>query len=199
MPSHAATLLRQPPTPPPLRSIDEHGLALMLSLSRPRQGPTWWGAKYEKLQVSEVGRETGHAAEGRGRGASLLTLLPTCSHMQARCAHVLESSATHYTIIALTLLDLGIVVTELILSSIFPAAEQVPHAGAGRRGRVWQHGVSARRSGGLCSPSLHWVVSLSWLGSLKNQNKTEIQNAPFCSAHSGGGAVVVLHLNPVCE
>lgn len=85
--------------------------------------------------------------KGRGRGASLLTLLPTCSHMQARCAHVLESSATHYTIIALTLLDLGIVVTELILSSIFPAAEKVPHAGA--RGGGGGFGSTACPPGGV--------------------------------------------------
>ncbi|KAI7840282.1 hypothetical protein COHA_006064 [Chlorella ohadii] len=68
----------------------------MLSLSRPKHFPSWWG--------------------------------PNLAKLQSRCAEVLESSATHYTIIALTLLDLGIVVTELILSSIFPAAEAVPHA-----------------------------------------------------------------------
>jgi hypothetical protein len=54
---------------------------------------------------------------------------------------VLESSATHYTIIALTLLDLMIVVTELILSSIFPAAEAVPHAGVAQRLDVHQTAV----------------------------------------------------------
>lgn len=62
---------------------------------------------------------------------------PVLPHMQARCAELLESSGIHYTIIGLTLLDLAIVVTELILSSIFPAAEAVPHAGGGLE-RGWQ-------------------------------------------------------------
>jgi hypothetical protein len=51
--SHAASLILQPPTPPPpLRSIDEHGLALMQSLSRPKQPHWWWGPKLAKLQAS---------------------------------------------------------------------------------------------------------------------------------------------------
>lgn len=62
--------------------------------------------------------------------------------MQARCAELLESSGIHYTIIGLTLLDLAIVVTELILSSIFPAAEAVPHAGGGLE-TGWQCSAAA--------------------------------------------------------
>ncbi|KAL4422153.1 hypothetical protein ABPG77_006842 [Micractinium sp. CCAP 211/92] len=45
----------------------------------------------------------------------------------ARCAHLLELPAMHLGIIALTLLDLGVVVTELILSSIYPVREEAPH------------------------------------------------------------------------
>lgn len=69
-----------------------------------------------------------------------------CAMLQSRCAEVLESSATHYTIIALTLLDLGIVVTELILSSIFPAAEAVPHAGAAP---AWRQSACNATAGAL--------------------------------------------------
>jgi hypothetical protein len=43
-------------------------------------------------------------------------------------AQALESSAAHYCIIALTLLDLAVVATELILSSIYACHEHVPHA-----------------------------------------------------------------------
>lgn len=59
-PSHAAELLLQrSPTPPPLRSIDEHGLALMLSLQRPKAGPTWWGERWAGTQVGHGGRPGG--------------------------------------------------------------------------------------------------------------------------------------------
>lgn len=100
VPSHAATLLskslEQAPADNPVRAIDEHGMALLESLRRPKDKPSWWGARH--------------------------------ADKQAKAARVLESSAMHYSIIALTLLDLAVVVTELIMSSIYPVRDEAPHA-----------------------------------------------------------------------
>lgn len=48
----------------------------------------------------------------------------------------------HLTIVALTLVDLAVVVTELILSSIYPVREEAPHAG----GRLTRGGGSRSRA-----------------------------------------------------
>lgn len=45
---------------------------------------------------------------------------------QQRIGQLLESREAHYFVIGLTLLDLGIVITELALSSIFPIGSEIP-------------------------------------------------------------------------
>lgn len=160
MPSHAAYYVLQPPPPPaPLRSVDEHGLALMMSLQQPKHPPTWWGKERAALQVGSTVVAGGWlalgfagmdvcASSGRllGPASPLLCLVPptqslpptdlphsrlppTLAGPQAKCARMLESNPVHYFIIGLTILDLMIVVTELVLSSFYPVHEEVPHAG----------------------------------------------------------------------
>ncbi|EFN54197.1 hypothetical protein CHLNCDRAFT_135664 [Chlorella variabilis] len=53
---------------------------------------------------------------------------PRHAARQQAWGEALESQAMHYAVISLTLLDLSVVVTELILSSIFISHESIPHA-----------------------------------------------------------------------
>ncbi|KAI3435829.1 hypothetical protein D9Q98_001887 [Chlorella vulgaris] len=50
------------------------------------------------------------------------------AHKQRSVAELLESSTAHYIVIGLTLVDLAVVVTELILTAIFACHEHEPHA-----------------------------------------------------------------------
>ncbi len=62
----------------------------------------------------------------------------------------------HLGIIALTLLDLGVVVTELILSSIYPVREEAPHPG-GWPGSAAGPGAGAR-PGGRAGGRAAWAL-----------------------------------------
>jgi hypothetical protein len=44
-------------------------------------------------------------------------------------AEVLESREAHYAVIGMVLLDLALVLTELVLSSFYPAPDLAPHLG----------------------------------------------------------------------
>ncbi|KAL4458462.1 hypothetical protein ABPG75_013327 [Micractinium tetrahymenae] len=97
-PSHAAALLAQPHPLPPWRSSTMDEHGLLLLES----------LRQPRQPPSWWG--------------------PQHAKKQAWCARLLERPAMHYSIIALTLLDLAVVVTELILSSIYPVREEAPPA-----------------------------------------------------------------------
>lgn len=131
LPSHAAASMAAALHLPRLRAIEKHGLALLRSLPRGAHSPSWWGKRWADEQ----------AGSALCCYAACLCLSASCCHpvphnpppLQRELGRLLESSATHYCIIGLTLLDLAVVATELILSSIYACHEHVPHAGAPQR------------------------------------------------------------------
>ena len=54
---------------------------------------------------------------------------PCLPRPQRRMAEVLESREAHYAVIGMVLLDLALVLTELVLSSFYPAPDLAPHLG----------------------------------------------------------------------
>lgn len=96
-PSHAAAMLAQPPPLPP-------------------QQPS--GMEQHGLSLLRSLRQPRQPPSWWG---------PRRAKRQAWFARLLERPATHLAIIVLTLVDLAVVVTELILSSIYPVREEAPH------------------------------------------------------------------------
>lgn len=103
---------------------------------------------------------------------------PRHAARQQAWGEALESQAMHYAVISLTLLDLSVVVTELILSSIFISHESIPHAGG-----QGQPGCAAGAPRGTAP------ADTSCLGTSPC--------SLACSACGGGGAELDQHHDPV--
>ena len=214
MPSHAASLVDPQQRPPvEVHPLDAHALSLMESLRRPRQAPSWWGKEYAELQAS-ARRNRGssdllllfyrhpaswelpatftavvHSTESTGPA---LSCPPTCPPrpappLQRKCGEVLESRAAHYIIIALVLLDLGIVVTELALSSFYPEHDHAPHAGEDSGGAVllwhWHPPVARPLPAGACNWSAGSSSAISPGGSPAAGPPPTSPRIMHCSAH----------------
>ena len=114
----------------------------------PNRHPDWWGTKTDWQVKGTASPHLGAlsfpgvpCAQCPSPFRCALYAVPCCA-TQLALAHALECPPAHYTIIALTCLDVLLTVSDLTLSSIWPEHGAAPHEGVWE-GWGWLGGGSA--------------------------------------------------------